>query len=140
MLKRYYDKYPEDVDKTFLNIKGCFFDRSRADSSPEGVRRSVENCVRMIGGKGRIDQFEPARKDPNVDIEAAMEALKKHVEAGDIGGIALSEVNAQTLRRASKVVKIEALEIELSLWHTEPLENGVAQACAELDIPIIAYC
>ena len=94
----------------------------------------------MVGGKGRINQFEPARKDPNIDIEVTMEALKKHAEAGDIGGIALSEVNAQTIRRASKVVKIEALEIELSLWNTEPLENGVAQACAELDIPIIAYC
>ncbi|KAK3329658.1 NADP-dependent oxidoreductase domain-containing protein [Apodospora peruviana] len=139
ILSRYYVKYPEDVDKILLNVKGCFHDRSRPDSSPEGVKSSVENCVRMIGGKGRIDQFEPARKDPNVDIEVTVAALNEQVQIGNIGGIALSEVSAQTIRRAAKVARIEAVEIELSLWSTEPLENGVVQACAELDIPIIAY-
>ncbi len=68
-----------------------------------------------------------------------MEAMNEYVKPGDIGGIALSEVSAETIRRAAKVAKITAVEIELSLWNTEPLENGVVQACAELDIPIIAY-
>lgn len=69
-----------------------------------------------------------------------MNELKKYVESGDIGGIALSEVSAATIRRAAKVVKIEAVEVELSLWSIDPLENGVAKACAELGIPILAYC
>ena len=140
MLKRYYDKYPEDVDKILLNVKGCMLPGLLADSSPEGVRASIENCVRMIGGKGRIDQFEAARKDQKVDIEVTMEAMGKHIdEAGDIGGIALSEVSAQTIRRAAKVAKITAVEVELSIWNTDPLENGVLEACAELDIPVLAY-
>lgn len=140
VLKRYYDKYPEDVDNILLNVKGCMLPGLvGCASSPEGVRASIENSVSMIGGKGRIDQFEAARKDPNVDIEVTMKAMGEHVEAGDIGGIALSEVSAQTIRRAAKVAKLTAVEVELSIWNTDPLEDGVLEACAELEIPVIAY-
>jgi pyridoxine 4-dehydrogenase len=140
LLNKYYAKYPEDRDKIVLNIKGCIFENMRPDGSPAAVKTSVENCVRMIGGRGRIDQFEPARKDADVTIETTVAALQEQVAAGNIGGISLSEVSAATIRRAAKVAKIEAVEVELSLWCTEPLENGVVQACAELDIPILAYC
>jgi pyridoxine 4-dehydrogenase len=139
LLNKYYEKYPEDKDRIVLNIKGCVGENFVTNASPAGVKASVENCVRMIGGKGRINQFEPARKDKNVDIETTIAALKEQVDAGNIGGISLSEVSAATIRRAAKVAKIESVEVELSLWCTEPLENGVAKACAELDIPILAY-
>ncbi len=139
LLNKYYEKYPEDQDKIVLNIKGCVGEHFKPDGSPAGVKKSVENSVRLVGGKGRIDQFEPARKDPTVDIETTIAALKEQVDAGNIGGITLSEVSAATLRRAAKVAKIEAVEVELSLWCTEPFENGLAAACAELDVPILAY-
>ena len=139
LLNKYYEKYPEDQDKIVLNIKGCVFENFRPDGSPAAVKKSVENCVRLIGAKGRLDQFEPARKDPTTDIETTIAALKEQVEAGNIGGITLSEVSAATLRRAAKVAKIEGVELEVSLWSTEVFENGVAEACAELDIPILAY-
>ncbi|KAK4151946.1 NADP-dependent oxidoreductase domain-containing protein [Chaetomidium leptoderma] len=139
LLNKYYKKYPEDKDKIVFNTKGCAFEKLRIDGSASGVKISVENSVRLVGGKGRIDQFEPARKDANVDIKTTLAALQEHVEAGNIGGIALSEVSAATIRRAAKVAKIEAVEWELSLWCTDTLENGVAEACAELDIPILAY-
>jgi len=75
-----------------------------------------------------------------VEIETTIAALKEQVDSGLIGGISLSEVSAATLRRAAKLAKIESVEVELSLWETSPLENGLAEACAELDIPILAYC
>ncbi len=48
---------------------------------------------------------------------------------------ALSEVIAATIREAAKITKIVAVEVELSLWSREPLTNGIAKACADLDIP-----
>jgi pyridoxine 4-dehydrogenase len=139
LLNNYFTKYPEDRDKILLNVKGCIFENLSPNNSPAAVNTSVENCVRLLGGKCRIDQFEPARKDPKVDIETTLATLKEHLEAGRIGGISLSEVSAATIRRAVKVTKIQSVEVELSLWATEPLENGIVKACAELDIPIIAY-
>lgn len=140
VLSRYYEKYPEDIANIHLNCKGCVFPPFALDASPDGVNRSIENNVRLIGGKGRIHLFEPARKDRTIEIEATVAAIAEHVQNGNIGGVALSEVSAATIRRAAKVAKIEAVEVELSLWSTEPLENGVVEACAELDIPIFAYC
>lgn len=71
--------------------------------------------------------------------ESLQSALAKYVEAGKLGGISLSEVKADTIRRAAKVHPIAAVEVEFSLWATDILENGVATACADLDIPVIAY-
>ena len=92
----------------------------------------------MLGGKGKIDMFECARRDPNVPLKATVDALAELVVEGKIGGVALSEVNASTIREAAKITKITAVEVELSLFATDVLTNGVAKACAELNIPIIA--
>ena len=138
LLNEYYARYPEDADKVVLNIKGAMGPGMKPDGSPEYVRKSVENCVKMLGGRGKIDMFECARRDPTVPLEKTLKALAEMVDEGKIGGVALSEVNANTIRAAAKITKIVAVEVELSLWTTDPLTNGIAEACAELDIPIIA--
>jgi pyridoxine 4-dehydrogenase len=142
LLQRYYDIHPEDANRVVLNVKGCTdgYPKFNLNSSPEGVAVSIGEARRMLGNRGFIHQFEAARVDPKVEVEVTMEAMNKHIDAGDIGAAALSEVNAASIRRASKITKVGAVEIELSLWCTDALENGVVQACAELDIPILAYC
>lgn len=140
LLNEYFTKYPEDADKVQLSIKGCIVPTEfRVDGSKEGVRRSIDECLRVLDGKKSLDLFECARVDKKVPIEETISAMAEYVKAGKLGGISLSEVSAKTIRRAAKVHKISAVEVEFSLWCTEILENGVAEACAELDIPIIAY-
>ncbi|OCL03361.1 Aldo/keto reductase [Glonium stellatum] len=139
LLKKYYEKYPEDADKVVLNIKGATRPGLKPDGSPEYVRISVDNCLEMLGGRGKIHMFECARKDPNVPLEQTLRALAELVDEGKIGGVALSEVSADTIRKAAKITKIVVVEIELSLFCTEPLSNGITNACAELNIPILAY-
>ena len=139
LLRTYYETYLEDASKIVLNVKGATKPGLHPDGSPAFVRQSVENCLAQMGPHGKIDMFECARVDPNVPIEETLGELAKLVSEGKIGGVALSEVSAATIRRAAKVAKIVAVETELSLWSTDPLTNGIAEACAELDIPIIAY-
>jgi len=74
-----------------------------------------------------------------VPIETTVKAVQRRVQAGEIGAISLSEVNAKSIRRAAAVAKIEAVEVELSLSETDILHNGVAQTCGELSIPTVAY-
>jgi pyridoxine 4-dehydrogenase len=139
LLNKYFTKYPEDAEKVVLSIKGVLnVERLRPDGSPEGVKRSVERCLKLLDGKKKIDIFEAARVDPNVPIETTLKALEEYVKAGKIGGICLSEVSANTIQRAVKVTKIVGCEVELSLWATDILKNGVAAACAEHGIPVIA--
>ena len=138
LLNKYYAKYPEDASKVVLNIKGGLGPSMVPDGSPESVRRSVETCLKQLGPRGKIDMFECARRDPNTPIDVTMRALEELVKEGKIGGVALSEVSANTIREAAKVTKIVAVEIELSLFSTDVLTNGIAQTCAELKIPMIA--
>ena len=103
------------------------------------MKRSVENCLKLLDGKKHIDIFEPARVDPNTPFEVTLKALEEYVKAGKIGGISLSEVGAATIQKAVKVTKIVAIEVELSLWSLDIFNNGVAAAAAEHGIPIVAY-
>lgn len=82
--------------------------------------------------------FECARRDVNVPLKETLRELAKLVEEGKIGSVALSEVNADTIREAASITKIVAVEVELSLWSTGPLTNGIADVRKELGIPIIA--
>ena len=53
--------------------------------------------------------------------------------------IGISEVKAETIRRAHKVHPIAAVEVEYSLWATEVESSGVLDICKELGIPMVAY-
>ncbi|KAF2736684.1 Aldo/keto reductase [Polyplosphaeria fusca] len=141
ILAAYFDKHPGDADKIVLSVKGCFdISTFLADATPAGIKRSLDNCFALLGGRKSIDIFECARVDPNVPVEESMQFLdEEYVKKGLIKGIALSEVSAQSIQRAAKVTKIVAVEVEVSLWATHVLENGVAATCGELGIPIIAY-
>ncbi|KAL4966405.1 aldo/keto reductase family protein [Aspergillus stella-maris] len=140
LLKYYFMQYPEDADRVILSIKGCYdLATHKPNGTPEGVRASVEIVLSVLDGVKKIDIFECARVDPNVPIETTIGALAELVSEGKIGGIGLSEVSAATIRRAHAVHPISSVEIELSLFTPDVLRNGVAEACRELKIPIIAY-
>lgn len=140
LLNEYFTEYPDDADKVVLSIKGGLdVNEFRPNGSPENIKRSIDACLKVLDGKKFIDLFEPARVDPNTPIEVTVAAIDEYVKAGKIGGISLSEVSAESIRKAAKVATISAVEVEFSLFSTDILSNGIAQACAELEIPVVAY-
>ncbi|GAP84948.1 putative aldo keto reductase [Rosellinia necatrix] len=141
LLDRYFAQYPEDADKIILSIKGGMDPVThRPDGSPEGTRRTIDNCLRQLNGRKKLDMFEFARRDQNVDMGVSFDVIQKeYIDTGKVGGISLSEVRAETIHEAAKVAKIVACEVELSLFATDVLYNGVAEACAQYNIPLVAY-
>jgi pyridoxine 4-dehydrogenase len=133
LLADYLEKYPENKEKVFVSIKGGM------PGTEEGIKRSVEHVLDGLAGKKEVDIFQCARVDPKVPVEETLGYLKKYKDAGKIRGIGLSEVKASTIERAVKVVDIVAVEAEVSLWSPDVLKNGVAETCARLGLPIIAY-
>lgn len=140
LLRTYFTKHPEQADNIVISIKGGGVPPGPApDGSPQNVKRSIDECLRILDGKKFLDLFEVSRVDPKTPIETTTQAIGEYVKAGKIGGISLSECSADSIRRAAKVHEIACVEVEFSLWSTEILHNGVAQTCAELGIPIVAY-
>ncbi|KAK0665932.1 NADP-dependent oxidoreductase domain-containing protein [Cercophora samala] len=140
LLRRYFTKHPEDAPKVTLFIRACFDAQNfTASCSPEGVRASWEECNAILGGVKFIDVFGPARMDQNIPVEVTVGALKQLKDEGKIGAVGLSEVRAETIRRAAAIVPIAHAEVEFSLWSTEILTNGVAKAAKEHGVVLWSY-
>jgi aryl-alcohol dehydrogenase-like predicted oxidoreductase len=138
LLEKYFAKYPEDADKVVISIKGAVGPKG-PDGSREGIRRSIDNILRLLNGRKKLDIFECARRDPKVPMEETFRTMQEYIDRGLLGGISLSEVAASTIHEAVKYAKIVAVEVELSIFSPDVLTNGVAAACAQYGIPLIAY-
>lgn len=105
--------------------------------TPEYVRSACEASLKRLG-VDTIDLYYQHRKDPNVAIEETVGAMAELVKEGKVRFLGLSECSADTLRRASKVHAITALQTEFSLW-TRDIEAEILPVCRELNIGLVAY-
>ncbi len=85
-----------------------------------------------------IDVYRPARLDRKVPIEETIGAIAEMVEAGYVRHIGLSEVGAETIRRAHATHPITDLQIEYSLI-SRGIEDEILPTCRELGIAVTAY-
>ncbi|MFE5808711.1 aldo/keto reductase [Streptomyces sp. NPDC056491] len=107
------------------------------DGRPEAVKNFLAYSLQRLG-RDHIDIYRIARVDPDVPIEETVGAIAEAVEAGHVRHIGLSEVGAQTLRRAAAVAPISDLQIEYSLV-SRGIEDEILPAARELGIGITAY-
>jgi aryl-alcohol dehydrogenase-like predicted oxidoreductase len=114
------------------------FDRNREiDGRPENARTAIDGCLRRLR-TDHVDLWYLHRVDPKVPIEETVGAMAEAVAVGKARYLGLSEASAQTLRRASAVHPIAALQSEWSLW-TRDLEPEVLPVARELGIGIVPY-
>lgn len=109
------------------------------DGRPETLRNTLEDSLRRLK-TDRIDIYYLHRYDKlnGVPIEDSVGELSRMVEAGKIGAVGLSEVSAETLRKAHKVHPVAAVQSEYSLW-SRNVEIAVIDACAELGVAFVAF-
>ena len=107
------------------------------NGTPDYVRSACDASLQRLG-VDHIDLYYQHRVDPQVPIEDTVGAMAGLVEAGKVRFLGLSEAGATTLRRASTVHPISALQSELSLWSRD-IEDEVVPACRELGIGVVAY-
>jgi aryl-alcohol dehydrogenase-like predicted oxidoreductase len=107
------------------------------DGRPAAVRTSLAYTLNRLG-TDHVDVYRPARLDPDVPIEETVGAIAAEIEAGHVRHIGLSEVGADTIRRAARVHPITDLQIEYSLI-SRGIEGEILDTCRELGIAITAY-
>ena len=107
------------------------------DGRPLAVKNFLAYSLRRLG-TDYIDIYRPSRLDPTVPIEDTVGVIADIVKAGYVRHIGLSEVGADTIRRASAVHPISDLQIEYSLI-SRGIEEEILPACRELGIGITAY-
>jgi aryl-alcohol dehydrogenase-like predicted oxidoreductase len=107
------------------------------NGKPEYVKRSCDASLKRLG-VDYIDLYYQHRVDPATPIEETVGAMSELVKQGKIRHIGLSEASAPTLRRATKIHPIAALQTEYSLWTRDP-EDEILAKCRELGIGFVAY-
>jgi aryl-alcohol dehydrogenase-like predicted oxidoreductase len=107
------------------------------DARPAAVKTALAYTLKRLD-TDHVDVYRPARLDPAVPIEETVGAIADLVEAGYVRHIGLSEVGADTIRRAAAVHPICDLQIEYSLL-SRSLEAEILPACRELGIGVTAY-
>jgi aryl-alcohol dehydrogenase-like predicted oxidoreductase len=107
------------------------------DARPAAVKTALAYTLKRLG-VDYIDIYRPARLDPNVPIEDTVGAIAEMVQAGYVRHIGLSEVGADTIRRAAAVHPIVDLQIEYSLI-SRGLEDKILPVTRELGIGLTAY-
>jgi aryl-alcohol dehydrogenase-like predicted oxidoreductase len=105
---------------------------------PRYLRPTCEESLRNLGIE-TLDVFCMSRVDPDVPVEESVGAMAELVKEGKARFISLSECSARSLRRASTVHPLAALQIEYSLFSRDAEEQGQIDACKELGLTMMAY-
>ena len=107
------------------------------DGRPAAVKNALAYTLQRLG-TDHVDVYRLARLDPAVPVEDTVGAIAEMVEAGHVRHIGLSEVGADTIRRAHAVHPIADLQIEYSLV-SRGIEGQILPTTRELGIGITAY-
>ncbi|MFJ1994375.1 aldo/keto reductase [Streptomyces asiaticus] len=107
------------------------------DGRPAAIKNFLAYSLQRLG-TDHIDIYRIARLDPAVPIEETVGAIAEAVQAGYVRHIGLSEVGAETIRRAAAVAPISDLQIEYSLV-ARGIEDEILPVCRELGIGITPY-
>ncbi|MBL4260282.1 aldo/keto reductase [Vibrio fluvialis] len=111
--------------------------KKRISGDPALIRQQCEASLRRLN-TDVIDLYYLHRWDKVIPIEETVGELSRLVDEGKIREIGLSEVSAQTLRKAQSVHPIAAVQSEYSLWTRNP-EIALLDACRELDTTLVAF-
>lgn len=142
LLGRYFKENPKARNNVILATKFGVLRSKSGDflgfnGRPEYVQQACEDSLQRLG-VDHIDLYYQHRMDPAVPIEETIGAMADLVTQGKIRYLGLSEASAETLKRASTVHPISALQSEYSLW-SQHLEGSVLPACKELGIGLVPY-
>ena len=131
-----------DRDGVFIQVKfggqrdprGAFVGY---DASPAGLKNFLAYTLTRLG-TDHVDLYQPARLDPRVPIEDTAGAVAEMIQAGYVRYLGLSEMGADTIRRAHAVHPVAALQIEYSLM-SRGIEDQILPVVRELGIGVTAY-
>ena len=111
--------------------------QSISNGRPEVLMQTCEESLKRLKTEV-IDLYYLHRIDANVPVEESVGALSRLVEQGKIRAVGLSEVCAESLKRAHATHPIAAVQSEYSLWSRTP-ERKVLDTCRELDVAFVAF-
>jgi aryl-alcohol dehydrogenase-like predicted oxidoreductase len=119
------------------------FPRSGAKAKPGAVVAALDASLKRLGME-RIDLYQVHFPLPAQAIDGFMDVLAGQMKAGKIRTVGVSNFGAESMRHAcrslaARGIPLASNQVCYSLLHRHPEQNGVLDACRDLDAALIAY-
>jgi aryl-alcohol dehydrogenase-like predicted oxidoreductase len=108
------------------------------NGKPDYVRKSIERSLQNLK-TDYIDLYYLHRLDKSTPIEETVEAMAQLVKEGKIRYIGLSEMSAETVRKANAIFPVTAVQTEYSLFERTVEARGIIQALQAMGVGFVAY-
>lgn len=111
----------------------------KAEDLLDTLKGSLERLQRPA-----IDLYQIHFPAPSLSLPRVMEAMAESVEAGMIKAVGVSNFSESQMRLAhgllaKRRIPLASNQVQYSLWHRKPEQDGVLNACRELGVTLIAY-
>ncbi|RVT57230.1 aldo/keto reductase [Niallia taxi] len=129
-------------DKAFLSVKfGALVAPNGKmyglDVRPQHIKNYLTYSLKRLG-VDYIDLYQPARIDLDIPVEETIGAISELVDAGYVKQIGMTQVEADTLRKAHSVHPISLVEYQYSLFNRN-IENDILPTARDLGINVVAF-
>jgi aryl-alcohol dehydrogenase-like predicted oxidoreductase len=145
LIGRWFKKNPGKRENIFLATKFAnYVDTKTGERSvrnePDYIRQAVDKSLSRLG-IDQIDLYYCHRLQQNQPIETTVKTMKELQDAGKVKYLGLSECSSESLRRACKVVHIDAVQVEYSPFsmEIEDPQIDLLKTCRELGVAVVAY-
>ena len=108
------------------------------DGRAKQLAAGVEGSCRALRVP-RIDLYQLHAPDPRVPLSTSVRALADLKRQGLVTAIGLCNVTLGQIEAARRIVEIDAIQVEASLWHDQPFLSGVIRYCVENRLRLLAY-
>lgn len=141
--RRWFKRNPGARENIFLATKFANWidpktGERKVRNEPEYIQQACDKSLSRLG-VSQIDLYYCHRVDASQPIEITVREMKKLQDAGKVKYLGLSEVSADTLRRACQVAHIDAVQMEYSPFSLEIETQGLLKTCRELGVAVVAY-
>lgn len=108
------------------------------DGRAKHLAAAAEESCRALGVE-RIDLYQLHTPDPRVALSTSVRALADLQRHGTIARIGLCNVTLGQIEEARRIVEIDAIQVEASLWHDQHFLSGVVRYCVSNGLRLLAY-
>ncbi|MFF2875026.1 aldo/keto reductase [Gottfriedia sp. NPDC057991] len=129
-------------EKAFVSVKfgvlaapnGSFYG---LDVRPLSIKNYLTYTLKRLN-LDYIDLYQPARIDLGIPVEETIGAISDLVKEGYVKQIGITQVDAETLRKANSVHPISFIETEYSLFNRS-MEKEILPTARELGVGVVAF-
>ena len=112
--------------------------RWKPNGRSKHLREACERSLVALGAE-HLDLYQLHAPDPRTPLGTSVRALEQLKREGLVSAIGLCNVTVGQIEEARRIVDIDSVQVELSVWHDHHFLSGVVDYCLANGLRLLAY-